>query len=154
MPAKSSTPSCSVSAAAFVVTASIVSGVPFTHSSGHARTITSAGAIISATWSQTCFSPTWVNGQVMSANTSTVVIPPRVSGRRLGPCDGQTAHSSPGAPDGKNSGSSDKEKPSAVETAIAEDAKEVSQAGREEVKQVGIEEVKKGVRGMFEKLFE
>ncbi|MCF8051872.1 MAG: hypothetical protein K9L59_11595 [Desulfobacterales bacterium] len=77
-----------------------------------------------------------------------------ITGRRLGPCDGQTAPSSPGAPDGKNSGSSDKEKPSAVETAIAGDAKEVSQAGRAEVKQAGIEEVKKGVRGMFEKLFE
>src|SRR6056297_366534 len=76
-PAKSSTPSWSCRAAAFTTTASTSSGAPFTHSSGQARTSTSIGCRMSATWSVTCLSPTWVNGQVMSAKTSRA-IPPMV----------------------------------------------------------------------------
>ncbi len=53
----------------------MASGVPLTHSSGHARTITSAGSDISLTCCITRLSPTWVNGQVMSAYTSMVCIP-------------------------------------------------------------------------------
>src|SRR6056297_370083 len=57
------------------MTASTAMGAPLTHSSGHARTITSAGWDISLTCCTTRLRPTWVNGHVMSAYTSTICMP-------------------------------------------------------------------------------
>lgn len=64
-----------------------------------------------------------------------------ITGRRIGACNGQAAASAV-------------RKPSAVEEALTEDARDIGQAARDEAKQTTIDEVREGVRGMFKSLFD
>ena len=61
-----------------------------------------------------------------------------IKGRRIGPCDSNTAS---------------QQTPSAQKNVLAEDAKDVGKAAKNEAKQSTIDEVRQGVRGLFKKVF-
>lgn len=66
-----------------------------------------------------------------------------LSGRRVGPCDGQS-----NAATSTTAAQSPQER-SAVEETITEDTKDVGNAAKDEVKHNTINEVRKGIRGLF-----
>ena len=68
--AKTFVASCFFRAAILTDTAAASSGAPLTHSSGQARTTMSTWPSDAASSCTTLFSPTWVNGQLISAKTS------------------------------------------------------------------------------------
>ncbi len=76
-----------------------------------------------------------------------------LSGRRIGPCDGQSSSTTLNSAPQTSAPRTSSEKPSKVEGTLANDAKDVGKAAKDEAKQSTVEEVKKGVRGFFKKVF-
>ena len=96
-----------------------------------------------------------MNGTMhITVTGSTMKMTNTITGRRIGPCDGQTGSASPGASSQQSQASSSDQGSGSVGSAVAGDAKDVGQAGRQQAKESGIDEVKKGVKGMFKKLFD
>lgn len=75
-----------------------------------------------------------------------------LSGRRIGPCDGQAAAETP-----RSNYAKPVEPParqtSQVEETLADDAQDIGKAAKDEAKQSTVEEVRKGVRSVFKGLF-
>ncbi len=84
-----------------------------------------------------------------------------LSGKRIGPCDGQSsAPTFSSAAPVQTSASQEtteqttSENQSKVGETLTQDAKDVGQAAKDEAKQNTVEEVRKGVRGFFKKVFD
>lgn len=81
-----------------------------------------------------------------------------LAGKRIGPCDGQSSSSTfspaPQASKSQEVEPQTQHKESKVEETVAHDARDVGQAAKDEAKRGTMDEVRKGVRGLFKKVFE
>ena len=72
----------------------------------------------------------------------------RITGKRIGECNGQAVTSS------TQTAPNSKEEPSEVEKNLTKDTKDVGKAARDEVKDGTTKKVRKGVRKLFDKVFD
>ena len=77
----------------------------------------------------------------------------KISGRRIGPCDGQTSTSTSATSAQPAATTQETKEPSEVEKEVTEDVKDVGKAAKDEAKQGVINEVRDGVRGAIRDLF-
>lgn len=83
-----------------------------------------------------------------------------LSGKRIGPCDGQssapTFNAAPHQASETQTATEQtaSEEPSKVEETLTKDAKDIGKAAKDEAKKSTVDGVKKGVRGFFKKVFD
>lgn len=77
----------------------------------------------------------------------------KISGKRIGPCDGQTSTSASSTSAQPATTTQKTQEPSEVEKEVTQDVKDVGRAAKDEAKQGVIDEVKNEVRGAIRDLF-